>query len=79
VVEDQPSFIFKHKFLEYIKLMKKTCVQVLRCVKNEQCFKVVAFMKNKLRKKARVQVLRYVQNEQCFKVVPFMKNKLKNC
>jgi hypothetical protein len=31
------------------KLRKKARVQVLRYVQNEQCFKVVPFMKNKLK------------------------------
>ncbi len=39
----------KHKLLEFIKLAKITCVQVLKFVKDEHCFIVVAFIKNKLK------------------------------
>jgi hypothetical protein len=41
--------IFKHKLLEFIKFAKITCVQVLKFMKDEHCFIVVAFIKNKLK------------------------------
>jgi len=43
------SCILKIKLSKFIKLAKITCVQVLGSIKDEQCFLVMAFVKNKLR------------------------------
>ncbi len=41
--------IFKHKFLEFIKLANITCIQVFKFVEDEHYFLKVAFIKNKLK------------------------------
>jgi hypothetical protein len=43
------SHILNIKFFKFIKLVEIACVQVLGSIKDEQCFLVVAFIKNKLR------------------------------
>jgi hypothetical protein len=43
------SPILNIKLSKFIKLAEISCVQVLGSIKDEQCFLVVVFIKNKLR------------------------------